>query len=168
MHKSPTSQDIALQEVPEAWFEQGPFRAFIPAWLGGLVAGYTLKYSGIDPHPYVEAATSVAVAAGASLLDRKSSRDLLDSMETAREIGIHYDYTETNELVGDVRTREDFIRSTRSAKILGLEGVFLAGSAYLGWPFAAPVAAIRGIAAANNRRKIRRIDVATTHAQDAR
>lgn len=146
----------ALEEMPHRWYEKGQVNAFIPAWLGGLAAGYAYHFHAPEVNTWLERVGGAGMAITTAYLDRKSTRDIIGTIEEARREGIVPTYEESNPLIGDVKTVEEYQKKAQSPKIMALEGLFVVSSG-LSSIAAFPLSAIRGVAALNNHRKEMRV-----------
>ena len=153
----PLSQ--ATEQLPERWYEAGPFAATLPAGLGVLALAYVFRFYGPHVNAWVESASGLAAYGTAAEADRHTSASLAQTIDAARSEGLAIPYNESNTLFGRVHNSADMKAMLRNPKALALEAILAVGS-FITWTAAAPLCAVRGIPALNNHRKLLRVNKA--------
>ena len=147
----------ATEQLPERWYEAGPFAATLPAGLGVLALAYAFRFYGPHVNAWVESASGLATYGLAAEADRHTSASLAQSIDAARSEGLIIPYNESNTAFGRVHNLSDMKSLLRNPKVLAYEAILAAGS-FITWTAAAPLCVVRGIPALNNHRKLQRVN----------
>lgn len=155
--ENPPVIDVSLEKYPRSWYEHQDLVGFGAAALSGTIAYFQERYFPVGN--LVEHLGGIALLTSGHYFDHQSTKQGFIAKDEAVSAGLEPVLKETNPLLGDPASLDEYTTASKKKNLLLVESALLMISVVIP-PFGYAIGASRYAAVANNRRVVKRIKYA--------